>query len=334
MTGEIETVEGLLAHREAFIQALRSAKRVAICSHLNPDGDAIGSALAVGHFLSRLGVEWDVFSHDPVPDNLRFLPGTDLIQTELGDPTLYDLGVIVDLDSLERLGKHRAVFEAIPTTIVVDHHVPHDKPGSMRLVMVSAPATCAILADLMVGSEVGIDTAIAECLLAGILTDTGNFRFPNTTPHSLNLAAQLIESGANLPRMAEEVYHRRPIGAVRLLGWSLNAMKSAMDEQIVWTCIPRAERDALGAREQDTEGIVNELLSIKTARIAAVMREAKTDGLVRASVRSRGDIDVAGVARQIGGGGHRNAAGITFHGTLAEAETAIIEALKACLASS
>lgn len=332
MNGEIQTIEQLVALRPAFFDTLRSARRVLIGSHLNPDGDAIGSSLAMYGFVRQLGIEADVVNSDPVPDNLRFLPGAKCVR-DVAPRKDYDLGIVLDLDAWDRLGRTRPAFDAIPRIMVIDHHVPHEQPGDLRFVMTGAPATCAMLADLMLGSDVPIDHEIATNLLVGILTDTGNFRFPNTTPHSLHLAAQLIEHGANLAQLAEEVYHRRALPAVRLLGWALTHFQTNEDATLAWVAIPQSIFDELGARDQDTEGIVNELLSISTVRVALFLREM-ANGRVKGSLRSRGPLNVAEVARQFGGGGHENAAGVSFTAPLAQAESQLVEALKACLESS
>ncbi|MBX3097081.1 MAG: bifunctional oligoribonuclease/PAP phosphatase NrnA [Fimbriimonadaceae bacterium] len=332
MTGTIQSIEELKGLQAQFLTELGSARRVLIASHLNPDGDAIGSSLAVAAFLTLMGVDCDVVNADPVPENLKFLPGVNRVKSAPAHDE-YDLGIILDLDSMNRLGRVRDCFNDIPRLMVIDHHVPHEQPGDLRIVMTGAPATCALLADLMLGSGIPLTSDIANYLLVGILTDTGNFRFPNTTPHSLHLAAELIELGADLPKMAEEVYHRKPIEAVRLLGWALSNFKTSMNDSLVWVTLPLRIFEELGASDQDTEGIVNEILSVGSARIAMILRES-AGGRIRGSLRSRGSINVATVAQQFGGGGHANAAGVSFTSSLSAAEEEIVKALEECLASS
>jgi phosphoesterase RecJ-like protein len=329
---QLSTVQDLDAVRQRFFNEIRAARRILIGSHLNPDGDSIGSALALVHICKLLGVEYEWISHDPVPDNLAFLPGTKEIR-ETPRHSDHDLAIILDLDAVHRLGRVRTYFEQVPRWIVVDHHVPTEQPGDFRIVMVGAPATCAILADLCLGPRPLINADLANCLLTGILTDTGSFRFPNTTPHSLHLAAQLIEAGANLPRLAEEIYHRRTQSSLRLLGWALNNMKIEENGRLAYVAIPHRIYEELGCREQDTEGIVNELLSIGTVEVAALLRKVN-QGKVRGSLRSRQGHDVAAIARQFGGGGHSEAAGVSFAGELEQALDQLLPALRSCWASS
>lgn len=315
-----------------FHARVADAKSVHIGTHLNPDGDALGSALAVAQYVELLGKSATVFCHDPAPAYLRFLPGSEKILNEpIASPP--DLGIVVDLEALDRLGRLKEHFSNASRLIVIDHHIPHESPGDLRIVDPSAPATAAILADLWERSEHRLTTGIAECLLTGVVTDTGSFRYPNTTPHTLNIAARLLESGADIAKICEIVYQSRELPAVRLLGAALERMKLVSDQQIAYVTLPLSIYDNVGADESDTEGIVNELLSIRTVRIAATIRESRS-GKIRASLRSRGAIDVAAGAQTLGGGGHRNAAGISLEASLEEAESQIVELLKKCLDSS
>ncbi len=310
---------------------LAGARGVRLGTHLNPDGDAIGSALGLSLWLDRLGVPHEVLCHNEPPGYLRFLPGSDRVLAEPTRPA--DVGIVLDLEALERLGSCRPYFEGLTRLVVIDHHIPHEAPGDLRIVSTAAPATCSILVDLLDGSDPGIDADVATCLLTGIVTDTGSFRFSNTTARCLHQAARLVELGASAAQVASECYLNRDEAAVRLLGEALHRVRTDMDGRLAWVALPAELFDRLGAKEEHTEGIVNEVLSVRTVQIAAVLRPGK-NGKVKGSLRSKGDLDVAAVAREIGGGGHKNAAGVTYTGTLEEAETVIMEGLRRCLASS
>jgi len=315
-----------------FLTMVRKAHHVAIGTHLNPDGDALGAALAVSHVMDQLGVAHTVLCQNTAPMNLAFLPGSDRIRQEIeGD--FPDLGLILDLDAMSRLGTVRPIFEAIPQNIVVDHHIPHDAPGDLRIIATKSPAACAILCDLFFDSEINVTPEIATCLLTGILTDTGSFRFPNTTSHSLHLSAQLLEAGASISGVSEEVYMTKSLSSVRMLGRSIERAHITPDGRLTWVTVPYAVFEELNATDQDTEGIVNEMLSIRGVEIAAILREIRP-GRIRGSLRSRAHINVAEVAQMFGGGGHKNASGVSFDGSLQESEIRIVEALKACLDSS
>jgi phosphoesterase RecJ-like protein len=299
---------------------------VLIGTHVNPDGDAIGSALGLSHILTSLEVEHEVLCQHVVPRNLSFLPGASKVKQEPKKGDL-DLVIIVDLEALDRLGNSlRPHFEAARRMIVIDHHVPHEKPGDLRIIDTASPATAAILCDLFFDSSVSVSSSAAECLLTGIVTDTGGFRYPNSTPHSMMLAGRLLELGASLPRVCEEVYMRRPEASLRILGQAIAKMKISRGGKLAWVCLSASEMEAAGAAEEHTEGIVNELLSIDTVEVAAFLREGK-HGKVKGSLRSRGPHDVASIAQSFGGGGHRNAAGLNLEGSMDEVEMIVIHAL-------
>lgn len=317
-----------------FLELIDQARDVLIGTHLNPDGDAIGSALAVSLWLDKRGVRNEVLCHNSPPGYLQFLPGQGRVR-QLPERSGHDLAIVLDLDSLERLGSCRLYFEAVPHLILVDHHQPHEAPGDLRIVDPTAPATAAILCEVFdtMGrqSESSVlDPDIAECLLTGLVTDTGSFRYPNTTAQSLHQAAWLVEHGANLFRVTDEVYLNRDEQAVLLLREALNIMKTDCGGKVAWAVLRPELYQRLGAEEEHTEGIVNEILSARHVRAAFVLRAGK-NGKVKGSLRSKGDLDVAKVAQQIGGGGHKNASGVTIEDSLEGAEATVVRALKEAL---
>ncbi|MCH8977616.1 MAG: bifunctional oligoribonuclease/PAP phosphatase NrnA [Armatimonadetes bacterium] len=331
MSGDLKSQSEISALLPAFLHEVRSAEGVIVGTHLNPDGDAIGAALATSLVLDQLGVEHDVLCSDPPPYYLKFLPGIERIRQEPKSER-HGLAIILDLEAASRLGSVAPYFEPCPRTVVIDHHVPHEALGDLRIVCVKSPATCSILLDLFAESEIDITPEIANCLLAGILTDTGNFRYPNTDAHALHSAGLLLERGADLSSITREVYMQRERPALDLAAQAVMRIQTAVDGRLAWTTLPMAVFEEVGANEQHSEGIVNELLSIKGVSIAAVLRESKS-GKIRGSLRSLGKYDVAAAARPFGGGGHVNAAGVSFSGSLEDAEAQLIEALKRCLES-
>lgn len=315
-----------------FSSAVESASTVLIGTHLNPDGDALGSALALSHYLDGLGVSNEVICHHMPPRNLRFLPGVGRIK-QTPKEEKYDVGIVVDLDSLERLGSTEPFFANCERTIFIDHHVPHDAPGDIRIVDTAAPATAVIMTRLFSNLGVEITPEIATCLITGIVTDTGSFRFRNTTPESLSLAASLLEKGGNINLVSEQVFQSKPISSARLLGFTLERMNLDCQDRLCWSVLTIEDFEQNHAVDEDTEGFVNELLSIETVQISAIFREPKR-GKIRCSIRSRGDYDVAAVARIFGGGGHKNAAGCNFEGPVSEAVDQLVSELRRCLESS
>lgn len=316
---------------EAFRREISGATSVLIGTHLNPDGDALGCALGMSFYLTQEGIANEVVCHHAPPFNLQFLPG--ISRVRLTPSREHDLGIILDLDSFERLGNLGPTFEALPRLIVIDHHVPHEAPGNLRIVDTHAPATAVILVRLFESLGVSFTPEMATCLLTGVVTDTGSFRFRNTTSEALSAAARLVEAGGNINLVSEEVFQRKPLSSARLLGYLLERMQLELDERLCFGVLDFQDFLKTGADDVDTEGFVNELLSIRTVEIAAIFREPKP-GRVRVSLRSRGDHDVAAVAREVGGGGHRNAAGCSFEAEIEEALELVLPRLRACLASS
>jgi phosphoesterase RecJ-like protein len=316
---------------EGFRKELHAASSVVIGTHLNPDGDALGSALAMSLYLDSLKIHNEVLCHHPAPKNLQFLPGVKRVR-QTPKEEKHDLAIMLDLDSLERLGSTEPYFSACDRLIVIDHHVPHEAPGNLRIVDTSAAATAVILTQLLEAVDANITPDMATCLLTGIVTDTGSFRFRNTNPESLSVSSRLLERGGDLTRVNEEIFQSRQLAAVRLLGHTLDQMQLACDDQLAWSSLAMEDFEFANATDEDTEGFVNEMLFITSVQIAAIFREPKP-GKIRCSIRSRAQYDVAEVAREFGGGGHKNAAGCTFDLTLDEAEHMVVERLKACLAS-
>ncbi len=313
-------------------RTIREAKSILIGTHLNPDGDALGCALAMSLYLDSINKENEVVCHHAPPKNLEFLPGAERIHQE-PQRAGHDLAIMLDLESLDRLGSVAPYFESAPHLVLIDHHIPHHAPGDLRIVDTKAPATAVILTRLLLEMGATLTPEMATNLLTGIVTDTGSFRYRNTTPEAMHLAARLLEEGGNLNLISEEVYRSRPMAGMRLMGVMLSNLKTACDDRLAWSVLHYDDFAKCGATEEDTEEFVNELLTISTVQIASLLRESKP-GKVRVSLRSRGKFDVAQVAREFNGGGHINAAGCSFESTPEEAEALLVEGMKACLASS
>ena len=311
--------------------AIQNAKSILIGTHLNPDGDALGCALAMSLYLDSLGKPNEVLCHHAPPKNLEFLPGAERIrQIPLKDD--HDLAIMLDLESIERLGTPAPYFEKAPHLVLIDHHIPHHAPGDLRIIDTKSPATAVILTRVLLEMGATLTPEMSTNLLTGIVTDTGSFRYRNTTPEAMHLAARLLEEGGDLNMISEEVYRSRPMAGMRLLGVMLSNLHTDCDDRLAWSVLHNGDFIKCGATEEDTEEFVNELLTINTVQIAALLRESKP-GKIRVSLRSRGKYDVAGVARQFGGGGHVNAAGCSFETTPEEAEALLVEGMKACLGS-
>lgn len=317
-----------------FRDAVCAAERVLVAPHLHPDGDAIGAALAIQRGLEALGKQVEVVCADPVPANLRFLPGWQSIRAPEESTLVPELGILVDLNVMSRLGKAQSLFDRAPRIAIVDHHeIIEESAQGVSLVWPDYSATCLVLYEVMPQLGMEITPEIAQCLLAGIATDTGRFRFRNTDPYSLRAAADLVERGGDLTQINEEVWEKKPLPAVLLLGRALANLKTDFDGAIAYSYLTEEDFAAAEAIEEHNEGIVNEIGRVETACISALFREPKPNK-VRVSVRSRGDIDVAEVCSKFGGGGHKNAAGCTFDTNVHEAIEAMLPPLREAISKS
>jgi phosphoesterase RecJ-like protein len=304
---------------EELREAIAGAQNIVISGHKGPDGDCIGAATALMLGLRELGKNAVVLSNDSVPKIVRFLDrgdriihiATDSEGRDAADQQEWDLGMLVDVGFIKRSGRASYALEQSDTLAVVDHHeVGPETSGHIRIIDPSASATC---------------------LLTGIITDTGSFRFRNSDAESLAAASRLVELGADLALINDEVWNRRPSSQIQLLQKAFQHLWFSDDKRLAMTYLDIEDFRQSSAEDEDSEGIASEIARIDSVDVAAVFREPK-ERHVRVSVRSRGDIDIAAVCRQFGGGGHKNAAGCTFETGVDEAMNAMRPALESCLA--
>ena len=309
----------------AAAQAIRESKTVVLACHVNPDGDALGSLLALALALRPLGKEVTCLSEDGVPDILRFLPGSDLISRSTDIPT-FDLALVVDSGELARVGEQvRPMVSRARRAVNIDHHVVAGTFGDIRVLDSGAASTAEIVYALLQTLEIPLSPEIATCLFTGIITDTGSFRFQNVTPGTLRTAALLVAAGASPPLISENVFENKTFAGTRLLGRALSSLSQSPDGRIVWAHITAADFRSLGAIDAETEGIVNYVRGIRGAEVGMLFREMD-NGRIRVSLRSRESVNVAELAQEFGGGGHRMASGCTLNVPLPDAELALVAA--------
>ncbi|MGI4830131.1 MAG: DHH family phosphoesterase [Janthinobacterium lividum] len=306
----------LLSHREEAIAALlpilRSHDRFLVTSHARPDGDAIGSALAAMHLLEAMGKQVTVVFADPVPRTFMSLPGTErIVHAQPSQPV--EVALVLECDCVRRTGFD---FLAADIMVNIDHHRSGTAYAAVNWIDPDAAAVGSMLYEIAVETGAPMSPAMATCLYAAILTDTVHFTLPSTTAETFGMAEHLVALGADAANIAEAVYHSyRP---QRL--WVLAAALSRfhIEGSIAWTAITQSEILKTGAETEDCEGVVNYVIGVAGVRAGFFLRELPT-GQFRASLRSKGTVDVASVAERLGGGGHRNASGCTVEGPLDQA---------------
>ena len=287
----------------------------ALSVHINPDGDAFGSQLALYSFLLDLGKQVRVFNTDAVPDNYHFLPFSEVIQgpdnVQSYSPEIL---VILDAGTRRRIGD-RLCQTLIPTKAIVniDHHDTGDRFGDYNLVETTASSTSEIIYRLIKHSRVPIGKDRALCLYTGIMFDTGCFRYNNSAPVAHRIAAELIEQGDfPVDEVYRQVYESVPLGKMRLLAEVLQTLSLTPDGKIGWLCATQEMFWKTGTTPDDVEGFVNHIRAIDTVEVSIFVSELE-DGKSKASLRSEVDVDVGKVAAEFDGGGHQRASGCVIN---------------------
>jgi phosphoesterase RecJ-like protein len=304
---------------------IRLAQRVLITSHIRPDGDAIGSSLALGLALLDTGKQVQVVLADGLPASFRHLPGSEIIKSRAQGE--FDLIISVDCSDLKRVGK--ALDGYRPPDMVIDHHSTNEAFGDLNLIDPQAAATASVLTRYMQAWNLTITAPIAANLLTGLVTDTLGFRTSNTTPEVLRQAADLIELGADMTRLYYLSLVRRTFSASKYWGAGLSNLERA--DEIVWTALTLADRKAAGYTGNDDADLISVISSIDEADVAIIFIEQNKHS-TKVSWRSlKPNIDVAQIASQFGGGGHKAASGAELSGSLDDVQKRVLEITRKAL---
>ncbi|MFP4973868.1 bifunctional oligoribonuclease/PAP phosphatase NrnA [Paenibacillus sp. CN-4] len=282
-----------------------------VVSHVQPDGDAVSSTLAVGWLLSCLGKKYTLVNEGPIPERMRFLwqaeQIVDLSVTPL-DRTFRNV-VCVDCADFARVGLTRNLFAEQAEIVNIDHHPTNNGYGTVNLIKPDAAATAEILFDLLSLFELEWNPDIAEALYTGLLTDTGGFRYSNTTPKVMEAASALLEHGVDGPKLAESLLEEMTLAQVKLLARALESLQLTPEGDVAWVVITPQDMLDCGAANEDLEGIVNYPRNIRGVEVGMLFKVIRDD-VVKVSLRSAGRVDVAALAQVFGGGGHVRAAGV------------------------
>ncbi len=302
---------------EGISSRIRAARTIAVCSHINPDGDTIGSALAMRLVLMHLGKKVQCFCEDKVPDNLSFLPGVKEIRRPEGNTDRFDLMLSVDVSDPRRLGACLALKEVSLHTAQIDHHGTNPLFMETNSVDGNAAATCTMIAEQMKALGVPMTRDIAICLYAGISTDTGNFSFSCTDTESFRVMAELLEAGLPLAELSRILFRQMSRPQLKLLGRAIENMKFAGRGDVAVMKLTKQDFADCGAMSEHADTIVNYGLETVGTRMALLARE-DGDGSVKFSLRAVEPLAVDGIANRLGGGGHPQASGVTMQGALEE----------------
>jgi phosphoesterase RecJ-like protein len=318
----------------AIRNCLNDKQHILLITHISPDGDAVGSLLGLGLALKQQGHTITMVAPTALPVYILRLKQVEQVQVYSDNRTLpasADAVVLVDTGDVQRIGRiyeEQRLYLASRPLVIIDHHVTNSGEGIVNLIDPSLSSTCELLYQLLRAWGTRITPDVATALLMGVITDTQSFKTSNTTPSALRTAADLVELRADRELIMRDVYSNIPFETAKLLGLALAELKR--DGPIAWTHVSREMQGRAGADDEAAAEVTDYISNLGGFKATALLKE-KRDGSVKISLRSVPGVDVSAVARQFGGGGHRQAAGATLNGPLAEAEAQLLVALRAAV---
>lgn len=299
-----------------IVEAIKQHQHFLVATHIRPDGDAIGSLLALTFMLRKLGKTVMPVCQDPPPPGLESLPGVPDIRYQNLQPAQFEVAILVDCGEFQRVGSDLAEsIRQIPYLINIDHHVNGAPFGDLFWVTPAASSACEMLYDLSLALPVAVDADIASLLYVGLLTDTGSFRFSNTNRRVLQIATDLVAAGAKPDDIARQVYDSASPQRLRLLAKVLSTVTFSVEDRLATGLLTQAMLAETGTSPADSDGFINHLRSVKSVEMAILFRE-ESAGITHVSLRSKGQVDVARFAKRYQGGGHRQAAAFRVRGAV------------------
>ncbi len=312
---------------EQIGRAFREHQRFAVLGHVRPDGDALGSQLALALSLKQLGKDVSVWNEDGMLEKYSFLSRAELLTKPPSTPEDVDVAIALDTAIQNRLGTALKAIRSAKIWINIDHHPSNPGYGDLVYIDPIAPATGQILFELIKNQKLPLDRDIAENLYVAISTDTGSFQYPNTTARTFEIAAELVRAGVDVGPVSQQVYENFPRRRVELLRELLRTMRFEGKGRVASFSLSLKTAAELKVISEDNEGLIDHLRAIRGV-VVAVFFEELADGKVRVSMRSKNEkVDVCAICQKFGGGGHTLAAGARIQGPLAEVEERVLKAI-------
>ncbi len=314
---------------QQITDVIRSSSSFLITTHEGPDGDAIGSSLALASFLRKLGKDVTVHYKDAVPDLYAFLPGTDSVLPHIPDRH-FDVSFVLDVGERKRAGDEFCRFSRVTRTVNLDHHLTCENFADYNLIDTHAAATGILVHRIAsaYGYDFDLDTAL--CIYTAVITDTGSFRYSNTNREAFTVVGEMIECGINAWDVAEKLYESQPLKRLQLLALCLATLDIFKNGQAASVTVTREMYAACGADAELTDGFVNYPRSIRGVEVAMFFRQLE-EKKFKVGFRSKGNVNVAAFSAALGGGGHHNAAGCTVEGTLDEVRARVYAIVESAL---
>ncbi|KPK26483.1 MAG: phosphoesterase [Desulfobacterales bacterium SG8_35_2] len=314
-------------------EALLQADNLLIASHVFPDGDALGSQLALGEILESLGKKVYYYSEEFVSTMFEFLPGSEKLHNDLPDLASFDAAVAVDCGDRFRLGHKMDGLLQVHPFIVIDHHAGHRDFGDINWVEADRSSTAEMIFDLALALNADISYNAAYCLYTAIVSDSGSFKYESTSAYTFHVASHLLNRGVVPSEVAGKLFDNYSVNRLRLLEKVLGSLEIYAQGQIAVISATNEMFAASGAKPEDTEEFINLPRALRSVKVAAFFKET-SDGYIKVSLRAKGECDVSQVAAKYGGGGHRNAAGYRIKGgTITETQDELVLELRRRLKS-
>lgn len=313
---------------DEILKEINKAQNIVILTHESPDGDAVGSSLALKLAIEKLDKNVDVI----IPEYSRlfnFLPAANEIKKE-SEIKNYDLAISVDCANLKRLAK-REYFEQAKKTIVVDHHGSNNMYGDLNYVNPVSPACCEVLAGMIEYFEIDIDKSIGTCIMAGIITDTGGFRHAGINPETFEFTAELIRKGVNIPDIYKRTLRTKTRANFELTKRVMSRMELLEDGKITFTYITSEDEKETGAEPGDHEGLVDIGMDIEGVEVSIFIRQKEEENAYKISMRSGDNVNVSDICLMFGGGGHQRAAGALIQGNVEQVREKILKEVRKAL---
>lgn len=309
------------------VELIESKNRFCITSHIRPDGDSLGSSLALYWTLKSLDKEVDVIMRDSVPHSYRELPGSNQVIKTPSVPAGYDAAFVIECSDIDRPGLINLDKQFV---VNIDHHSTTALFGHINWIDATASAVGEMIYNLCKALGVAVNQQIAECVYTALLTDTGSFHYSNTTERTFKIASELVRRGVKPAHISQALFYSYPFSKIKILGMVLSTLHRDDSGRIAWMSSSVDVISDAGASEEDLDGIVNYPLAVEEIEVVAFFKET-SPGVYRTSLRSKGQVNVARIAEKFGGGGHRNASGCTIKGDLEQIANQIVGYLQEAL---
>lgn len=313
-----------------IITVISDENRVAILPHVSADGDALGSSMALALALKTLNKEPTIYIEEEIPFSYSFLPGKEFVKVYSDKPDKYRLVIALDTGDMKRLGQRVSIFNDADTTINLDHHPTNTEFAQMNLVKANSSAVGEMIYQLVRMMGVAIDKDMATCLYVAIATDTGGFRYSNTTPVTHQIAADLINSGVDVANISQLVFETTSLPKVKLMGMAIDKMEILEDGKLAFINVTDDMIKNAGAREEDCDGIVNIGRNIIGVEVSLLIRQRAGEEF-KINFRSKNYVDVSAIANRHSGGGHKRAAGCTIKGCMDDIKNMLIKEIREVL---